>query len=218
MQVECNGITLYYKKSGSGPPLLLLHGNGETHAIFNELVTKLNRDRTVYAIDSRNHGQSTRKVATSYHAMRDDVAAFIAALQLKDVTILGFSDGAIIGLMLGLSQQPQLKQLLLLGLNLAPADFKPAVRAMLQLEYRQTQNPLTLLMLEEPQLELRDLTVMTVPTLIVAGDNDVCEPVFFERVTAALPTAQLLILPGETHSSYIEHTDRLYPYLHPYLH
>lgn len=217
MLVECNGVSLYYKKSGSGPPMILLHGNGETHELFAEITVKLSRHRTVYAIDSRNHGQSTKKVATGYQAMCDDVAALITVLQLQDVTILGFSDGAIIGLLLGLAQQPQVQQLLLLGLNLTPADFKPAVRALLQLEYRQTNNPLIQLMLKEPQIELEQLKTMTIPTLIVAGENDVCEPIFFEKVTAVLPSAQLLVLPGETHSSYIEHTDRLFPKLLPYL-
>ena len=36
MIVHCNGIDIFYEVRGSGAPLLMLHGNGETHAIFDE--------------------------------------------------------------------------------------------------------------------------------------------------------------------------------------
>jgi len=35
MTINVNGITLYYEKTGRGEPLILLHGNGEDHTIFD---------------------------------------------------------------------------------------------------------------------------------------------------------------------------------------
>ena len=43
MIVHCNGIDIFYEVRGSGAPLLMLHGNGETHAIFDESASLLSR-------------------------------------------------------------------------------------------------------------------------------------------------------------------------------
>ncbi|WP_331666852.1 alpha/beta fold hydrolase, partial [Lacrimispora sp.] len=60
MYIEVNGVTLYYEVSGNGPAILLVHGNGEDHSIFNETAELLRENHTVYALDSRDHGKSSR--------------------------------------------------------------------------------------------------------------------------------------------------------------
>ena len=59
MIVHCNGIDIFYEVRGSGAPLLMLHGNGETHAIFDEAADLLARYFTVYTPDTRGHGASS---------------------------------------------------------------------------------------------------------------------------------------------------------------
>ena len=56
MNVQVNGVILYYEKQGSGPPLVLLHGNGEDGRIFDRTAEVLAPHYTVYTIDSRCHG------------------------------------------------------------------------------------------------------------------------------------------------------------------
>lgn len=51
-------LKLYYQKSGHGPAIILLHGNGEDHTLFADLITYLTPHYTVIALDSRDHGQS----------------------------------------------------------------------------------------------------------------------------------------------------------------
>ena len=58
MYIQLNGQILYYEKYGEGQPFLLVHGNGETHEIFDVLIPELAEHYTVYAIDSRGHGLS----------------------------------------------------------------------------------------------------------------------------------------------------------------
>ena len=69
MNVQVNGVILYYEKQGSGPPLVLLHGNGEDGRIFDRTAEVLAPHYTVYTIDSRCHGKSSRNVPLSYDLM-----------------------------------------------------------------------------------------------------------------------------------------------------
>lgn len=83
MYIQLNGQILYYEKYGEGQPFLLVHGNGETHEIFDVLIPELAEHYTVYAIDSRGHGLSASPKELHYMDMADDMAAFIVALELK---------------------------------------------------------------------------------------------------------------------------------------
>lgn len=89
MKITVNGIELNYVQSGSGPVVLLLHGNGEDHQVFEKLQAKLADTYTVYAIDSRNHGESTQTTDYSYETMAQDIVAFVAELKLQPIRIIG---------------------------------------------------------------------------------------------------------------------------------
>lgn len=105
MYIKINPDTrLFYQISGSGPVLLFLHGNGEDHTIFNELIFRLQENFTCIQLDSRGHGQSTGPTPESYEALTNDVDAFIKAMNINEVNIIGFSDGAIIGTLLAIRQ------------------------------------------------------------------------------------------------------------------
>lgn len=99
MFINVNNIRLYYEKHGEGNPLILLHGNEENHFIFDEAVEKLKKYYTVYTLDSRGHGQSEKVKEYHYQDMANDIKNFIKQLDLKKVTLMGSSDGAIIGLL-----------------------------------------------------------------------------------------------------------------------
>lgn len=210
MFAQVNSISIFYTKAGTGTPVLLLHGNGEDHHIFDALAAKLAHNHTVYAIDSRNHGESDKTEDYSYQTMAQDIAAFIQNLQLAPVNLLGFSDGAIVGLMVAM-QQPQLvRKMALLGVNLKPEDFTEESLAYLQQAYQATPTPLLRLMLEQPSIELEEVAKVNTPTLLVAAQDDIFKPESFTRLAAAMPAARLLIMPGHDHSSYINGTDMLY--------
>lgn len=52
------GIRLYYETYGAGPPLLLLHGNGDNIQAFAHNIAAWAQHHRVIAVDSRAHGQS----------------------------------------------------------------------------------------------------------------------------------------------------------------
>ena len=211
MKITVNNIELAYEKSGSGEPLLLLHGNGEDHHIFDVITAKLQNDFTIYAIDSRNHGESTRTEDYSYEAMAKDIYSFIKQLGLEKVNIAGFSDGAIIALILAMKQGQYIHKMALLGVNLKPDDFTEESYQFVKRTYEETRYPLFKLMLEHPNIELTDVKNVAIPTLVIAAEQDIFRPESFVNLANTLPNADLIIMNGHEHDSYIVNQDILYP-------
>lgn len=83
MYIKVNGVELFYEKEGSGPPLVLVHGNGEDHFIFDQCTKALSGSFTVYRPDSRGHGKSSRVPKLHYQDMADDMVLFIKELELS---------------------------------------------------------------------------------------------------------------------------------------
>lgn len=206
-----NGVDLYYLKTGTGEPLILLHGNGGDHRVFLPLIAKLRSNYTIYAIDSRNHGRSDKTAVYDYNVMADDIEALINKLHLKPVNIIGFSDGAIIALLLALRGKEMIKKMALLGVNLKPSDFTQQSYQYVLQHYEQTNDPLFKMMLEQPNIEVSSLTKITIPTLIIGAENDIYNPAMFVEVADNIPNSQLKIMTNHDHGSYIINNDMLYP-------
>ena len=202
----------------AGAPVLMLHGNGEDHRSLLPLAQRLVARHTVHLLDSRNHGQSARHADRSYAAMAGDVVALIEAWQAaaqaqgraaEAFVLVGFSDGAIIAILVALARPDLVRQLVLMGPNLSPADFKPEARAWIENEWAQTGNPLMQLMLTEPNIAPHELRRIGQPTWLIAGEDDACPRAVFEGMAAQLPNARLSVLPGHNHFSYIFGSDEL---------
>ena len=80
MFIHVNGVRLFYEKQGTGKPLILLHGNEEDHRIFDEAIELLKKHYTVYAVDSRGHGQSDKVLEYHYLDMAKDIQEMIEQL------------------------------------------------------------------------------------------------------------------------------------------
>lgn len=217
MEINTNNITLNYIKEGNGDPLILLHGNGEDLHIFDKLIDKLKIQFTVYAIDSRNHGGSSRSEDFTYKTMAEDIRRFIEKLQLKQVSIVGFSDGAIVALLLAIEHHQIFDKMVLLGVNLKPTDFKLEIYNSIVEEYERTKDPLFKMMLEQPNIELEELKGVDTPSLIIAAEDDLYHENTFQDITNTIPNAVLKIIKGHDHGSYVVNNDILYPYLREFL-
>ncbi|MEG0979808.1 MAG: alpha/beta hydrolase, partial [Oscillospiraceae bacterium] len=138
MIAKVNNIELYYEKSGQGKPLILLHGNGETHKIFKRTISILNKHYTVYAVDFRNHGKSTQVSELHYADHVKDIYEFIVQMQIEKPVCYGFSDGGIVGLLLA-SEYPDLfSRLIVSGPNISPYGLKNSVRCYYKLYFALT--------------------------------------------------------------------------------
>lgn len=217
MLVHANGIDIYYEKTGEGRPFLLLHGNSEDHTKFNQLALVLSEKYSVYALDTRCHGQSTKTEAIGYHDMMEDVAAFIMALELDRPILLGFSDGAITGLLLAIQHPHMLSGLIACGANTRPSQLKKWFLAVAKLGYLSTKEPKMKMMYTEPDISSEGLSRIQIPVLVLAGSRDIIPTAATEEIASAIPDSELKILKGQTHSSYINHYDRVFNAIHLFL-
>ena len=122
MILSVNGVSLYYEKHGQGQPLIMVHGNGEDHTIFDQAVEKLRAHYTCYLIDSRDHGNSSKTNHLHYEDMAQDMLEFMERLQLEHVIFYGFSDGGIIGLLVA-GKTDRIKALIISGANTDPSGI-----------------------------------------------------------------------------------------------
>ncbi|GHV54251.1 alpha/beta hydrolase [Synergistales bacterium] len=211
MFINAGDTVLFYEKSGIGSPVILLHGNGEDHHIFDKISAKLRNDFTVYSVDSRNHGKSEKTSDYSYNTMAEDIYRFVEVLNLGRVNLIGFSDGAIISLILAMNHGETVSKMALLGVNLKPDDFTEESHQFVKNTYEETKDPLFKLMLEEPDIELDAVKGLNIPVLLIAAENDIYKPETFTNLASALPDATLKIMDGHEHDSYIVGQDLLYP-------
>ncbi|MEY9178845.1 pimeloyl-ACP methyl ester carboxylesterase [Bradyrhizobium sp. USDA 326] len=96
-RIEANGISISLKRSGEGPPLVLLHGAEADHSMFDAFAGQLEPHFTVIAYDQRDSG-GTRNPATPYGfgELADDLAALVTALGLTRAHVFGTSFGGAI--------------------------------------------------------------------------------------------------------------------------
>lgn len=206
-----NEVKIYYEKFGQGLPLLMLHGNGDSLQDLKILGKALSKNYTVYLIDSRGHGKSSHhNKSLTYEDLAQDINFFIDELKLTDVNIIGHSDGAIIATLLAISQKSYLRKIILLGLTLKPELMKLKWTKWILDEYEKQQHPLFKLMIQEPQIEFEDLKVITIPTLVVAAEDDVMVKELYIKTASEIPLGELYIVDNENHASYVVNTDKFY--------
>jgi pimeloyl-ACP methyl ester carboxylesterase len=100
-----------YKKTGTGTPLVMVHGTNGSHAHWNLALAHLNQHFTVYAMERRGRGQSGDAPDYSIEREFEDVAALAKSVN-EPVNVFGHSFGA--GCVLGAAQQiPNLKRMIL---------------------------------------------------------------------------------------------------------
>jgi hypothetical protein len=94
-RASVNGILMYYEIHGdaAGPPLVLLHGGGSTIDVtWGRILPVFARHRTVIAVEEQGHGRTTdRDAPVRFDSSADDVAALLAALQVPQADVMGFS-------------------------------------------------------------------------------------------------------------------------------
>src|SRR6201995_2269309 len=109
---QVNGVKIWYSVFGQGKPVILLHGGLANSNYWGHLVPALSGRYQVIVMDSRGHGGSTRNSEPiGYDLMASDVLAVMDFLKVDKAALVGWSDGAIIGLDIAIKHPERLTRL-----------------------------------------------------------------------------------------------------------
>ena len=167
---------------------------------------------TIITMDTRHHGKSSEgQRPLSYELFAEDLFALVNELQIGNFLILGFSDGANTALELALRHQERISAMILVGANITPdgltlvarkgLQLVSTVKSMIRVFYKgkKADGRLIRLMLEYPRIEAKQLEKVTVPTLVVSGERDIIKDEHSRLITASLPRARRVVIPGTSH-------------------
>ena len=128
-RVEVNGMKIYYEVSGSGDPLVVLHGAYMNIPSMGAIIPELAETHKVYALEFQGHGRTTdidRPI--TYPALADDVAAFMDAVGLQKADVFGYSMGAVAGLQLAIRHPDKVNKLVAASVAYDAQGWQPAFR------------------------------------------------------------------------------------------
>ncbi len=208
-----DGVTFYYEVYGAGEPLLMVHGNGGSLGMLAAQIDHFKASRMVIAMDSRDQGRSGDSAGPiTYEQMADDLAALVDHLKLGRVDVLGWSDGGIEALLMGVRHPDKVRKLVAMAANLNPDAIYPETVAMVAQaqagmpadadktpEGRRAVKMLHLLA-KEPHIDPALLAKVTAPTLVLSGDRDVILLSHTVDIYEHLPNANPAVFPNSTHA------------------
>jgi pimeloyl-ACP methyl ester carboxylesterase len=195
-RIDVNGMRMYYEVSGSGEPLIVLHGAYMNIPSMGAIIPRLAQTHKVYALELQGHGR-TNDIARpiTYQNLADDVAAFMNAVGLQKADVFGYSMGAVAGLQLAIRHPAKVNKLIAASGGYDVEGWQPEFKVMIPQmsvemlvsmpfaeEYKKlAPNPngfpelaRKLIQLEkEPMAWADDVKALKTPVLIISGDADV---------------------------------------------
>ena len=221
-----NGIKIWYATFGpaQGEPVILLHGGLANANYWGSQVRALKGQYRVIVMDSRGHGRSTRDDQPyGYDLMASDAIGLMDFLYIRKAAIVGWSDGAIIGLDIAMHHPDRLTKLFAFAANSDPSDVadidkSPVFNAFIAraekeygalsptpTEYKSFLGQIEKMWGSQPNWTADDLKKITTPTWIVDADHDeAIKRENTEFMAANIPGAGLLLQPEVSHFSFIQ--------------
>jgi pimeloyl-ACP methyl ester carboxylesterase len=216
--VDTHGVSTYYDVTGTGEPVLFLHGGFCSAEVMRDLSRQLT-GYAVHAPERAGHGRTAdRPGPFHYEDGVADTLAVMDAVGLDSAHIVGFSDGADIGMLLALAHPARVRSLVHISGNLRPGEdvyalenpMPPAELERVAAEYAELSpdgaghaddvEARILHMWEtEPDIDPASLAALTMPVLVMAGDRDVIALDHTALIHRSIPGAELAIVPGTSH-------------------
>lgn len=221
-----NGIRIWYATFGrsDGEPVILLHGGLANSNYWGHQVPALAARYRVIVMDSRGHGRSTRDARPyGYALMASDVVGLMDFLKIPRAAVVGWSDGAILGLEMAIRHPARLSKLFAFAANSDPSGVKDIARspvfnafiARARKEYEALSptpgqydsflEQIGRMWATQPNFTAAELGDIKTPTWIVDADHDeAIKRENTEYMAAQIPGAGLLIQPEVSHFSFLQ--------------
>ncbi len=213
-----HGLKMYYEIHGQGESLLLLHGGLGSIPVWPEALEHFSRSYRVIAPEQMGHGRTADDPSRlmDYHAMAEDTVELLRQLDIKEVYVLGWSDGGILGFDLAINHPSLVKKLAVSGASFSPndppgpLDAPDTIPSFIREPYERLSpdgashwpvllRRLRTMWLTQPNISPDQFLKIRAPTLVIAGDQDFYTPEYTVRMWRAIPHAQLWIAPNSTH-------------------
>jgi pimeloyl-ACP methyl ester carboxylesterase len=229
--VSTDDVRTYYEAYGRGETVVvLLHGGFGTVESWTMQTPALAERYRVYVPERRGHGHTSDvEGPITYETMAADTAAFLDAMGIGAAHLVGWSDGAVVGMLVALRRPELVRKLVVIGQYFNHEGEVPEFRTML--EHWRSDPPevlhevydrvspdgpehfpvivekLTRMWREEPNIAFSELVGVRAPTLIMQADDDIVEVEHSAALAATLPDAQLAVVPGTSHLALREKPD-----------
>jgi len=220
-----NDIEMYYAEYGEGEPMLFIHGGLGSADVWDYQVAEFARDHRVIVADSRGHGRSTRSQQPfGYDLMTSDYVALLDYLKLDKVTLVGWSDGGIIGIDMAMKNPEKLTRVIAQAANVTTdgvkADvmnnktFSDYINAAGETYKRLSPTPneydafvtqISGMWGSQPAWTADDLSKIKVPVTLAIGDHDEAVKLdHTEMMAKQIPGSKLVILKDASHFAMLQ--------------
>jgi pimeloyl-ACP methyl ester carboxylesterase len=220
--VQTDDIVTYYEEYGQGEPVLVLHGATGSTSDFAALIPELSKEFKVYVLDSRGRGRTTdSSKPLSYDLMMSDTLKFMDVIGIDRAHVVGWSDGAIIGLDMAIHHPERIRSLVSYGGQYDLNGGKPELFDWLKTAtiddmkewadgYRAVSphperaelvfEKVRAMLLTQPNMTADQLKTIAVPVLVLDGqDEELINLDQTKEMAQLIPGAELKLMPGVGH-------------------
>src|SRR5687767_14900887 len=201
-RVKVNGMQMYYEVSGTGDPLVVLHGAYMNIPSMGGIIPRLARTHKVYAVELQGHGRTTdidRPI--TYANLADDVAAFMDSVGVQKADVFGYSMGGQAALQLAIRHPAKVNKVVAASVAYDLKGWQPV--------YTEAIPQMTVEMItampfakEYPKLAANPNGFPELARKLIALEK---EPMAWEAAVKALKTP-VLIIAGDADVATLEHS------------
>ncbi len=211
------GIKIAYSEAGSGQNLLLLHGNSESKKIFTLYQSNYFSEFHTYAPDSRGHGQS-QSVDSEYSIQQycNDTIAFCQSLNIEKTNLIGYSDGANIGLLLARDAPQLFNRVILVSPNYLVSGTDKKTLEIFTLTYKiwlflsrlglPTRKAAMryALMLNDIGISAEEMKSIRLPVKIIYAEKEMIKEDHILEIAGYISNAEVERITGATHMNILQ--------------
>ena len=221
------GTKVYYEEYGKGSPLLLIHGGFGSIVDFEKVIPILSKKYRVIISDAPGLGRSEyANSPSSYNLLAEYNSEIIDKLKLDSLCVMGWSDGAITGLVLSKNRPDKIKKLIISGANYKLDGFKNIEEVknwtdidwlekhwphwikyyqnLSTKDWKRYVNETKKMWFQEQYFPKSDLEAIKIPTLVVYGDDDMCTFEHGLEIHNAIKNSQFCVIPNCSHDVFAE--------------